>query len=83
MPLAFPPSPSLDQIEPYNGKNWRWTGAYWSAASQYAVLGQTTFQTGVASDWREIEVTLAANPVEAMVGVHLYGLLRSRHDANC
>lgn len=36
MPIALPPSPTLGDIYPYNGKNWRWMNGYWSAASQYA-----------------------------------------------
>ena len=71
MPLVLPPSPTIDQIEPYNGKNWRWNGVYWSAASQYPQDGPNTFQTPVIQDYYETLVTSAPNTVGNMTGVLL------------
>ena len=71
MPIVFPPSPSIDQVEAYNGKNWQWNGAYWSAVSQYQHSGPNTFQTPVMQDYYETLVTTAKNPVRNMTGVLL------------
>lgn len=71
MPLAFPPSPTPGQIEPYNGKNWRWMGAYWSVVSQYPQAGPTTFQAAVKQAYYETLITQAPNPVKNMTGVLL------------
>jgi hypothetical protein len=73
VPLALPPSPTPGQIEPYNGKNWRWMGGYWSAVSQFApsVEASNTFQAAVKQNYYETLVTTAPNPVANMTGVLL------------
>ena len=73
MPLVFPPSPTPGQIEPYNGKNWRWMGAHWSAVSQFAPVDDSpnTFQNAVKQNYYETLVTTAPNPVNNMTGVLL------------
>ena len=63
MPLSLPPSPTLGQVEPYNGKNWKWMGAYWSAVSQFAPAaegGPNSFTRAVLlDDYRQTLVTTA------------------------
>ena len=74
MPIAFPPSPTLGQTYPYNGKTWRWMGARWSAVSQFppeSTSAPNTFQSAVLQGWRETLVTPAPNPVTNMNGVLL------------
>ena len=60
MPLSFPPSPTLGQVESYNGKNWRWMGAYWSAVSQFAPAPDGSafgFPYSAEVLWKEVLVT--------------------------
>lgn len=74
MPINFTDLPSIGDTVEYGGKTFRFGGVYWSAVHlvDQGIILKNTFQAPVvASDYREVLVTVAANPVSNTKGTEL------------